>query len=159
MTNRFFISLLALFAVAACNADTAENAEPAAAAPRPDFRAALDDHIAAVQGRDLEAFEATLTSGEDLYVIFPGGAALETKDAILDFHREWFSDKDWIWDIQVEKIIEGEDMATAVTRYAYRDNAEGAPRLAWLVLVFKLEDGEWRLVHDQNTRIDTQGEG
>ena len=51
------------------------------------------------------------------------------------------------------RIIEGEDMAMALYSYAYRDTPDGEPRSSWLMLLFKLEDGVWRLVHDQNTRI------
>jgi len=120
----------------------------------PDFRAALDNHLKMVTSRDLEGFKATLTKGDDLKVIFPNGSELPSTKDVVEFHTEWFKDKDWIMDPEVVKVIEGSDMATALTKYTYRDNADGPPRYSWLVLVFALEGGEWRLVHDQNTRID-----
>ena len=49
--------------------------------------------------------------------------------------------------------MEGADMAAAFMKYDYRDTPDGEPRSAWLTLIFKLEEGEWRLIHDQNTRI------
>ena len=120
----------------------------------PDFRAALDNHLKMVTSRDLEGFKATLTKGDDLKVIFPNGSELPSTKDVVAFHSEWFQDKDWIMEPDVVKVIEGSDKATALIKYAYRDHAEGPPRSSWLVLVFALEDGEWRLVHDQNTRID-----
>ncbi len=120
---------------------------------RPDFRAALDTHLAAIAAKDLDAFRPTITGGDDLYVIFPNGAALETTEQVLAFHEDWFGDPDWRMDPEIVKVIEGADMATALLKYDYRDTPDGAARTSWLVLVFKLEDGAWRLVHDQNTRI------
>lgn len=145
---KFAMIALASLAIVSCTRET----------PRPDFRTALDAHLAAIQARDLDAFKATLTKDATLYTIFPNGEALTTTaDAVL-LHESWFKEKNWQWDGEVVRIIEGADMATAILKYEYRDMPEGEPRWAWLALVFKLEDGEWRLVHDQNTRIE-KGQG
>ncbi|WP_428408119.1 YybH family protein [Hyphococcus sp.] len=121
---------------------------------RPDFRDALDAHLAAIEAKDIDAYIPTVTSGDDLHVIFPDGSVIETTDGVAAFHREWFADADWRMEPQVVKVMEGEDMAAALLKYDYRDTPEGEPRASWLILVFELEDGEWRLVHDQNTRIN-----
>jgi ketosteroid isomerase-like protein len=141
---RSLLLMLACATLAAC----------AAPAPqRPDFRAALDAHLGAIAAKDLAAFAPTLTSRDDLMVIFPNGETIETTAGVVDFHREWFADDQWRMDPEVVKIIEGDDLSTALLKYAYRDAPDGEPRSSWLVLVFKLENGEWRLVHDQNTKI------
>ena len=145
--------LAAIALLGACNV---VERKPEAA---PDFRPALDNHLAMVTSRDLEGFKATLTKGDDLNVIFPGGTIIPTTKEVVEFHTDWFKDKDWIMEPEVVKVIEGKDMATALTKYQFRDNKDGKPRSAWLVLVFALEDGEWRLVHDQNTRIDEKPAG
>lgn len=124
--------------------------------PEPDFRETLRIHLDAITGRDLATFESTLTGNDDLMVIFPDGAALDSTQAVVDFHREWFSDPKWVMEPEVVKTIEGTDQSTALVRYQYRDTPDGQPRSAWLVLVFTLEDGQWRLVHDQNTRIEPE---
>jgi ketosteroid isomerase-like protein len=146
------VILLAFVALtlAACEAKT----NAAADIVRPDFRAALDVHLAAIAAKDLDAFKPTITAGDELYVIFPNGAAIETTDGVIEFHSEWFQDANWRMDPEIVKIIEGEDMSVALLKYDYRDTPDGAPRSSWLILVFKLEDGKWRLVHDQNTRIN-----
>jgi hypothetical protein len=79
---------------------------------------------------------------------------LDTTRSVVDFHRQWFNDPNWIMEPEVVKIMEGDQQATALIRYEYRDRLEGRPRSAWLLLVFQLENGTWRLIHDQNTRID-----
>lgn len=141
---RYGLALIGTLLLMACSA---------AEKPRPDFRAALDAHLAAISAKDLDAYKRTVTSGEDLYLIFPDGSAIETTEGVFAFHQEWFEDSNWRMEPEVMKVMEGEDMSAALLKYDYRDTPEGEPRSAWLVLIFKLEDGEWRLVHDQNTRI------
>lgn len=119
----------------------------------PPFEPALSAHLAAIEARDLEAFKATITSGDDLEVIFPNGEVLASTSEVIAFHEEWFADPDWRWDGEVVKTEAGADMAYALVRYDYRDTPDGAPRTSWLALIFGLEDDEWRLIHDQNTRI------
>lgn len=131
-------------ALAGCGAEAPE---------RPDFRSALNVHLNAVQERDLDAFRATLTENETLYTIFPDGGAITTPKAAIDLHEQWFADANWRWDGEIVHLVESADMAMALLRYDYRDTLDGAPRTNWLSLVFRLEDGAWRLVHDQNTRI------
>ncbi len=138
------LALIGLMLLTACSE---------AEAPRPDFRAALDAHLAAIEGKDLEAYKPTVTGGDDLHLIFPDGSTIDTTEGVFDFHREWFDDPNWVMEPEVVKVMEGEDMAVALLKYDYRDAPDGAPRSSWLVLVFQLEDGAWRLVHDQNTRI------
>jgi uncharacterized protein (TIGR02246 family) len=115
------------------------------------FADTLSVHLAAVSGRDLAAFAPTLA--EDVVVIFPNGGRLEGKQAVLDFHREWFADNQWIYEAEVVRVEEGTDQASALVRYSYRDDAEASPSLAWLVLEFRRTDVAWQLYHDQNTAI------
>lgn len=145
---RYSSNLIIMAAVAAllaaCQAETP--------AP-PDFDAALARHLDTIQNRDLEGFQETLTTDETLYMIFPNGEALTTPEAAIELHKAWFADDNWLWHGEVVHKMVGTDMAFALMRYDYRDAPGEAPRTAWLNLVFRLEDGTWRLVHDQNTRI------
>ncbi|WP_370338830.1 DUF4440 domain-containing protein [Parvularcula marina] len=137
-----FLLLLPILAACSGEAETA----------RPDFRTAVETHLGAVAGRDLETLKSTLTLTDgDLQVIFPGGEEVTGVSNVVAFHKEWFADDQWVWTPQIIRIVEGEDLSMALTRYQYRDTPDGAPRERWLLLVFRLEDGAWRLVHDQNT--------
>ena len=42
----------------------------------------------------------------------------------------------------------------ALVQYQYRPKAEDVPIVSWLTYVFRVEDGQWRIVHDQNTALD-----
>lgn len=117
------------------------------------FEKALERHLDAILSKNLDAYMATLTASDDLMLIFPAGELIDSTEGVVNFHREWFGDANWVMEPEVIKTIEGSDQSTALLRYQYRDTPDGEPRSAWLLLVFQLEDGQWRLVHDQNTRI------
>lgn len=45
-------------------------------------------------------------------------------------------------------------MAMALVKYQYSSKPEDVPVTSWLIYVFQLQDGDWRIVHDQNTALD-----
>ncbi len=69
-------------------------------------------------------------------------------------HEAWFKDPHWIWEGSVIRTDVGQDMAMAIIKYEYRAKKEDAPSSTWLTYVFRLEDGEWRLIHDHNTALN-----
>ena len=122
-------------------------------AKAPDFDPALAKHFEAIKSRDLQAYLGTITKGESLPLIFPDGTFMGTRSEVEAFHREWFSMPDWRMEFEPVSQIVGSDMANVLVKTSYRDTPEGKPRFAYLALTFQLQDGEWRLVQDQNTRI------
>ncbi|GLQ19227.1 nuclear transport factor 2 family protein [Algimonas porphyrae] len=147
MTRAFLIGLIG-FVLVAC-APTQERADA------PDFSAALQTHLKSVQDRDLETYLTTITDADALPLIFPNGEIMSTRAAVVDFHTNWFADPDWRMEFDVIGTIVGDDMAVATLRTEYRDTPDGTPRAGILGLVFQLQNGSWRLIHDQNTRIVT----
>lgn len=125
------------------------------AAAQSSFVATLDRHVAAVPARDLAAIEATITRGDSLELMFPSGKRLTTRAEYLDFHRKWFADKGWTITFERQSLTEGKDIAFATykTTVSSTDNGKPVNSASWLTLTFRKEGGEWRLVHDQNTRI------
>lgn len=121
---------------------------------KPDFDAALSAHFAAIANRDIEAFQAHLTQGDTLYTVVQTGHAFTTPAECVAIHEQWFQDPNWTWDATVVHKIVGEDLAMALVRYTYQPNQETAPFQTWLVYVFQLQGGAWRIVHDQNTALD-----
>lgn len=121
---------------------------------KPDFDTALQQHFAAISNRDIAAFKSHLTRDETLYTIVQNGHAFTTTSETIKIHTEWFKDPNWIWEGSVVHKVVGEDVAMALVKYEYRPTADAAPISTWLTYVFQLQDGQWRIVHDQNTALD-----
>jgi len=125
----------------------------AAATEVPDFEAALRRHLAAIERRDIDAFKSSVTTDDTLLTIAQNGHAFTTPEETIALHEDWFKRDDWSWKGEVVRTMVGADLAAAVIRYVYQDTPDAKPISTWLTFVFRLEDGEWRLVHDQNTLI------
>ena len=119
-----------------------------------DFDTALEEHFSAISNRDLKAFASHLTKKKTLYTIVQNGHAFTTPEEIIEIHRQWFNDPSWLREGTVVHKVVGEDMAMAVVKYQYRSKPEDVPVVSWLTYVFQLEEGQWRIVHDQNTALD-----
>lgn len=127
----------------------------APAARAGDFQADFASHVAAVQGRDLKALEATLTSGEQLVLILPNGKMTRTRADYLAFHRAWFAETGWTIRFEPVATVSAGDITIQTGRTRYEDTIDGKPYWSesWLALTFRREDGGWKLIQDQNTRI------
>lgn len=119
------------------------------------FEAAVERNLAAVSKRDYDALAHTITSGDRLLLIFPDGRITFTRAEYLSFHREWFADTSWT--MKFERIAA--DVSGSYGHALYRTTYDGdgsgpgQPRSSYLTLGFRLEEGQWRLLHDQNTRV------
>ena len=121
---------------------------------RPDFDTSLQQHFLAISNRDIEAFKSHLTRGDTLYTIIQSGHAFTTPSESIQLHEQWFKDPNWLWEGSVVHKVVGEDMAMALIKYDYRAKADDEPFSTWLTYVFQLQEGQWRIVHDQNTAVD-----
>ncbi len=115
------------------------------------FRAALDEHLGALQARDAGRFAATL--GEDVAVVDGAGRITCGTDAVLRLHAEWFASPDpWRFDYEVVLTRETPSSGLAVIDVTYRQTPEDAPARFLLSLVFERDPaGTFTFVYDQNT--------
>ena len=113
------------------------------------------EHIRAVQARELAALESTITSGDPLTLILPNGVQTATRRAYVDFHKEFFAAKTWTIQFEPVSRVVGADFAVLTTKSLYQDTVEGKPyrSRSWVTFTFHKEAGQWRLIHDQNTRL------
>ena len=117
-----------------------------------EFGEAVDLHLAAIALRDADAYLATVH--DDVALIMPTGKLITGRDEVAAFHRDWFSDPDWRWELSVLRRTVAGDTGIAVLSVDYHDlDGAGAPYSMTYVLslVFVRSGDGWLLLHDQNT--------
>jgi hypothetical protein len=77
--------------------------------------AVFAEHIRAVQARDLAALESTITSRDQLTLILPNGTQTATRQAYIDFHKEFFATKTWTLQFEPVSRAVGADFAVLTT--------------------------------------------
>ena len=115
------------------------------------FRDALKEHLRAIEARDLDALAATVAAS-DLVLITADGKLVRSTREFLDAHRAWFAMPGWTLQAREVEVFEGADLAVAVLELDYREPPATHSR-SYLTLVFRQQDGRWRMVQDQNTPI------
>jgi uncharacterized protein (TIGR02246 family) len=121
---------------------------------REDAAATIDAHLAAVVNRDLDAYLATVHP--NVTVIITSGAMLRGKDAVADFHREWFADPNWTYQATPVRTVSTDAAVSAVVEVTYRGGPDAEPSRFLMGLVFARESNKWLLVHDQCTVLRTE---
>lgn len=119
------------------------------------FRQALDQHLSAIQRRDLQAFAETVAE-DDIVLITADGRLVRSAREMLDMHRDWFAMPGWTLDATPVEVHEAPGMGVAVLHLVYREPRDPAPPLrqeSYLTLVFREQGGRWVMVQDQNTPI------
>jgi len=128
-------------------------------ASTPPLRPAVETHLQAVRTRNLDALLPTLTGGSELRMIAPSGFQSTTRAQYVDFHRQWFASNDrGRFDPEIVHIVQSPGLGHALIKLHYRATAPTGSvqdTVSWLALTFALEDGDWRLVFDQSTLIQS----
>ncbi|WP_433290594.1 YybH family protein [Actinoplanes sp. CA-030573] len=117
-----------------------------------EFAEAVEAHLAAVSARDLDGYLKSVH--DDVSLVLPNGRLIEGREAISEFHREWFGDPDWSWELSRLRTATVGETGMALCQVAYHDlDAEGRPyTMRYLLsLTFAQVGGDWLLLHDQNT--------
>ena len=118
------------------------------------FRSALDEHLAALQARDVARFAATL--GEDVVVVDGRGDIKRGASAVLESHAEWFGlPVRWRFDYDVMFARETPSSGLALLNVSYTHEPGADPVRFLLSLVFERDqDGTFKFVYDQNTPLE-----
>jgi ketosteroid isomerase-like protein len=117
------------------------------------FREALDEHLAALQARDVERFAATL--GANAAVVDGSGAIKRGTDAVLRSHADWFAmPEQWMFAYELLFTRETQSSGLALIEATYRHTPDAEPARFLLSLLFERDaDGAFKFVYDQNTPL------
>jgi len=121
------------------------------------FQQALERHLQAVKGHDIDVFLETIAADGSLTMILPNGNMLDSYEEIVDLHQEWFADSEWQMTTELVNTHVSSEMASALLLVNYSDVDEDGHPVQFqyfLHLLFASRDGKWLLIHDQNTIID-----
>ncbi|MDZ4727501.1 MAG: nuclear transport factor 2 family protein [Leptospira sp.] len=121
---------------------------------KPNFDHALQDFLNSISNRNIETYKKYITNEKEMYTIVQNGHAFITSLELISIHEEWFKDLKWIWEGKIVRKVVGEDMSFALIKYDYQITKEDPPFSNWLTYVFRLENNEWRVIHDHNTALD-----
>ncbi|GAB4200388.1 MAG: hypothetical protein Tsb002_36530 [Wenzhouxiangellaceae bacterium] len=128
------------------------------AAPDCNFDCMLQRHIQAIHDRDFDAFKSTISDDPIIDFILPNGRAFEQRDDYLNMIQGWFNESGWHFKPAIIRTITSPEMGVALLKVDYSEDDRGGEPYHlqhYLTLIFKLQNNEWRLVLDQNTKIET----
>lgn len=130
--------------------------EAATPAGECDFRCTLQQHLDAIQAHDFPRFAATITQDSELIFILPSGKYMSSRAEYLEAIEGWFQETGWHFEYEVVQVRETPAMGLALLLVHYSEDDRGGQPYHldhYLSLAFEKQDGQWRLVHDQNTGI------
>jgi len=144
MLKKLIFGLIALSNIGLCAAKSC------------DFECSYKKHITSIETKDYATFESTLTKGEKLVLILPNGKYFDNAVEYRKMMKEWFSDGGWSFKTKIIRVEETSEMGSVLLHVNYSEKERaGKPYQAhqYLSLLFRKENNEWLLVHDQNTTI------
>ena len=119
-----------------------------------DAQAAIDAHLAAIVGRDLPAFAASLHP--DVTVVVPSGRMMTGAAEVVAFHETWFANPEWTYAVVSTRSATAATAAVRVAEVTYVDGPGAEPSRFAMGLTFVREDNSWLLIHDQCTVLRTE---
>lgn len=148
--KRIAIALTGVALLAACKQSPGA---PAGKAVACDFDCTLDRHVRAIQKHDFAAFAPTITERQEVDLIFPDGTLVQGRDTYMKTLKGFLDGGGFDFQYRIVRKQAGSDMGYALLDVTQMNEGQPDPSRYYLLLVFALQDGSWRLVHDQNTRL------
>jgi nitroreductase/ketosteroid isomerase-like protein len=120
------------------------------------LRETFDVYVLSIHNSNLESLFTTVTKNEEFFFLTSGGRLIDTRTGYYEFHEDWFKEKDWEMPVDNIEIHEGNDTGytTAVFHYRSKTPDGGLSCLdSWFTLIFRKEEGMWKVVADICTPI------
>lgn len=120
------------------------------------FDKAMRTHLDAVEQKDPEAMQKTMSPNGDLFFMLVGRPLSKTSESFMAFHKEWFKDTTRVWSISF-KLLEtrvGREMGFAVVETTYEEpDRDGKPYYNKIHTSYTqhLVDDQWYVISDQSS--------
>lgn len=123
----------------------------------------FEKYVTSIQNSDLDGLFSTVTEGDALTFLTASGNIIDTREGYYTFHEEWFSHTGWEMPVELLEVHEGDVYGYTIAVFHYKqETPDGLYDLdSYFTLIFKKENGEWRVVTDVCTPIKrtiTQGD-
>lgn len=115
----------------------------------------FEKYVASIQHADLDALFTTVTSKDALTFLTASGNLIDTRQGYHAFHKEWFSNTGWNMPVELLEVHEGDVYGYTIAVFHYnQETPDGMYSLdSYFTLIYKKENGEWRVVTDVCTPI------
>jgi len=116
----------------------------------------FDRYVKAIHNSDLDALFETVTDKEKFFFATSSGKLIDTRDGYYEFHKNWFSQKDWEITFELIEAVEGTEYGYTNAIYDYYtklDDGRTFTSKAYFTLIFHNENGRWKVVTDVITPI------
>jgi ketosteroid isomerase-like protein len=122
-----------------------------------DFIKTIQKHLDAVSKRDLESLKSTLSPTSEMQLILPKSEILNSVDAFMQYHQDWFAIPDWTFETKILNTKVGTQLGMAVVEITYREPLrEGKPYFNRMNVSYVLEkiNGQWYVIKDHASSIE-----
>ena len=119
-----------------------------------EFLAVAAKFLTSVKQRDFQTFERFFREDLEFTAILPGGKIINDVPAFMASQTSWFNGKTGSFDFMLQRAEATSDLGTAFAVVDYKNvDSSGKPfeLEIYISFIFRKVDGNWFLVHDQNT--------
>ncbi|MDW3212245.1 MAG: nuclear transport factor 2 family protein [Reichenbachiella sp.] len=117
----------------------------------------IERHLDAVANRDINHLKGTIPEKGQLLLILPGQEILNTTEAFLDYHLEWFEDNSWTFESKIIHVQAGAFFGMAVVEVLYKEpDRDGKPYFNRMIVSYDFEkqNGKWVVIKDHASSIE-----
>ncbi len=159
MRSYLFFCICLCLIFNSCNNDPKIIHEPVLPGPalnKEMMLSAMNMHMKAISDRDLIVLKSTLSPQGNMQLLLPGLEIIDKVDGFMEYHREWFEEKNWSFDYRILNSEVGETMGMVLVSFTYKEpDRDGKPYFNRMVVSYDLQKigGKWYVIKDHASSI------
>ena len=116
----------------------------------------IDIYTKSILNRDLKTLLTTVTDNDTLLFFSTDGTLFHTRKEYVDYHVEWFNEKDWTLSFKTIAVSDGADYGFVNVLFNYRNlltDGRYFDMESYMTLIFRKENGAWKVTEDIRTPV------